>query len=403
MLKCTKRIISRMDFAISDSLHAVVERVRRFVDEEVLPLEAHADEDPVSGLTLERLHAVRARAKAAGIWAPTMPVELGGLGLTLEEWAPVLEAAGRSLIGPAALNCAAPDEGNMHLLHQYASEEQRERYLKPLVAGEAFSGFAMTEPPPGVGSDPSMLLTRAERDGDGWVINGRKWWTTGAGVASFLIIMARTSDDQRTGATLFLAPIDTPGIEVVRLVKHMGEPDLGGHGELRFDNLRLPDRAILGREGQGFALVQARLGPARLTHCMRWTGIGQRALEIAAHYASQREAFGSTLAGHQAVQWMLADSATELHAGRLMIQQAAWMLARGEKARSETSMAKVWVAETVNRVIDRAIQVCGGSGIARDLPLSRWYEAARAFRIYDGASEVHRMVIARGVLKAYGG
>jgi acyl-CoA dehydrogenase len=392
-----------MDFTYSESVQAIAARVRRFIDDDVIPLEAHADEDPVSGLALERLHALRAKARAAGIWAPTMPVELGGLGLTLEEWTPVLEAAGRSLIGPAALNCAAPDEGNMHLLHMYASDEQRERYLKPLVAGEVFSGFAMTEPPPGVGSDPAMLMTRAERSGDGWVINGRKWWTTGAGVASFLIIMARTSDDARTGATLFLAPIDTPGIEVARLVKHMGEPDLGGHGELRFNDLRLPDSAILGREGQGFALVQARLGPARLTHCMRWTGIAQRALEIAAHYASQREAFGTTLAGHQAVQWMLADSATELHAGRLMIQQAAWLLARGEKARSETSMAKVWVAETINRVIDRAIQVCGGSGISRDLPLSRWYEAARAFRIYDGASEVHRMVIARGVLKAYGG
>lgn len=391
-----------MDFTVSDELQALVSRLRRFIDEEVIPLERHADEDPVTGLPLEMLQAARQKARAAGLWAPAMPVELGGLGLSLQEIVPVFETAGRSLLGPAVINCAAPDEGNMHLLNMFANEMQRERYLKPLVAGEVFSGFAMTEPAPGVGSDPSMLLTTAERDGDEWVINGRKWWTTGAGVASFLIIMARTSDDKRTGATLFLAPIDTPGIEIVRLVKHMGEPDLGGHGEIVFKDLRLPHSAILGEVGQGFALVQARLGPARLTHCMRWTGIAQRAMEIAAHHASQREAFGTKLAAHQSIQWMLADSASELYAGRLMIQHAAWLLERGEQARQETSMAKVWVAESVNRVIDRAIQICGGLGISRDLPLSTWYEAARAFRIYDGASEVHRMVIARQVLKAHG-
>ncbi len=391
-----------MDFSYPPELQALTERVRRFVDEVVIPLEAYADADPVSGLPLSMLHDARAAAKAAGLWAPTMPQDLGGMGLSLQEIVPIFEAAGRSLLGPAILNCAAPDEGNMHLLNMFASAEQREQYLKPLVAGEIFSGFAMTEPAPGVGSDPSMLRTTAVLDGDTWVINGHKWWTTGAGIASFLIIMARTGEDNRTGATLFLAPIDTAGIEIVRLVPHMGEPDLGGHGEIRFNNLRLPHSAVLGEVGQGFALVQARLGPARLTHCMRWTGIAQRALEIATHYANTREAFGSKLSGHQSIQWMLADSDLELHAGRLMIQQAAWLLERGEQARRETSMAKVWVAETVNRVIDRAIQICGGLGISRDLPLSRWYEAARAFRIYDGASEVHRMVIARQVLKAHG-
>lgn len=388
-----------MDFSYNEDLLALTARVRRFVDEVVIPLEAHADADPVSGLPLALLQEARAKAKANGLWSPTMPQELGGMGLSLQEIVPIFETAGRSLLGPSVLNCAAPDEGNMHLLHMYANPAQREQYLKPLVAGEVFSGFAMTEPAPGVGSDPSMLRTSAARDGDSWVINGHKWWTTGAGIASFLIIMARTGEDERKGATLFLAPIDAPGIELVRLVPHMGEPDLGGHGEIRFHDLRLPHSAILGEVGQGYALVQARLGPARLTHCMRWTGIAQRALEIAARYANEREAFGSPLGGHQAIQWMLADSDMELHAGRLMIQQAAWLLAHGEKARRETSMAKVWVAETVNRVIDRAIQICGGLGISRDLPLSRWYEAARAFRIYDGASEVHRMVIARQVLK----
>ena len=393
-----------MDFSYSPELEQLTARVRRFIDDEVIPLEKHDDEDPNTGLPMEQLQALRQKAKNAGLWCPTMPPELGGLGLRLQEWVPVLEAAGRSLIGPAALNCAAPDEGNMHLLHMYASDEQRERYLRPLVAGEIFSCFGMTEPHPGAGSDPNMLTTTAVRDGDDWIINGHKWWTSGAGIASFIIVMARSDPDvaTRSGATLFLAPIDAEGIELVRAISHMGEPDLGGHYEVRIHDLRLPNSAILGEEGRGFALVQARLGPARLTHCMRWTGIAQRALEIATAYAAKREAFGSPLVGHQAVQWMLADSDIELHAGRLMIQQAAWLLENGDHARRETSIAKVHVAETVNRVLDRAIQICGGLGISRDVPLSHWFEAARAFRIYDGASEVHRMVIARNVIKQFG-
>jgi acyl-CoA dehydrogenase len=251
-----------------------------------------------------------------------------------------------------------------------------------------------------------MLLTRAEPDGGEWVINGHKWFASGADGAAFMLIMARTNPDVPThkGSTIFIAPANTPGIQIVRRVPTMGAlTDLGGHCELNFHDLRLPESAILGKEGEGFALTQARLGPARLTHCMRWTGIAQRALEIATEYAVEREAFGKHLSEHQSIQWMLADSATELHAGRLMIHHAAWMLEKGEQARQETSMCKVFVAETVNRVLDRAIQVCGGMGVSRDLPLSRWYEAARAFRIYDGASEVHRMVIARGVVKQYGG
>lgn len=391
-----------MDFSYPEHIQDLTRRVRRFVDDEVIPLEKHSHDDPVEGFPPELLKQVRVKAKSAGLWCPTMPPELGGLGLTLQEIVPMFEAAGRSLLGPLGIHAAAPDEGNMHLLKMFANDEQREQYLKPLVAGEIFSAFAMTEPAPGVGSDPSMLRTAAVQDGDEWVINGHKWWTTNAGLASFLIIMARTGDDNRRGATLFIAPIDSDGIEIIRRIDHMGGPDIGGHCEIKFHDLRLPASAILGEVGQGFALVQARLGPARLTHCMRWTGIAQRALEIATEYATRREAFGSTLNGHQAVQWMLADSATELHAGRLMIQQAAWLLENGEQARSETSMAKIHVAETVCRVLDRAIQICGGLGISRDLPLSHWYESARAFRIYDGASEVHRMVVARGVVKAYG-
>ncbi len=393
-----------MDFSIPPHVEELTRRVRQFVDAEVIPLEKHAYDTP-DGLPKDMLREVRQKAKAAGLWAPQLPVELGGLGLTLQEIVPVFEAAGRSLFGPLALNCSAPDEGNMHLLDLFANAEQRERYLKPLAAGEIRSAFAMTEPAPGAGSDPTMLKTCAVRDGDDWIINGHKWFTSGADGAAFLIIMAVTNPDVPThkGATLFLAPRETPGIEIVRRVPIMGGNDLGGHPEILLRDVRLPRSAILGEEGQGFALTQVRLGPARLTHCMRWTGAAQRALEIATQYAAEREAFGSKLTGHQAVQWMLADSAMELHAGRLMIHQAAWLLAQGEQARQETSMCKVFVAEAVNRVIDRAIQICGAKGISRDLPLSAMYEAARAFRIYDGASEVHRMVVARQVVKQYGG
>lgn len=392
-----------MDFSIPDKIQDLTRRVRQFMDTEVIPLEAYLDQHE-DGLTPELIASVRAKAKQAGLWTPQLPTELGGLGLTLEEIVPVFEAAGRSLIGPLALNCSAPDEGNMHLLHLFANPEQTERYLKPLAHGEIRSAFAMTEPAPGAGSDPTMLKTSAVKDGDHWIINGHKWFTSGADGAAFLIIMAVTYPDvpRHKGSTLFLAPIETPGIDIIRRVPIMGANDLGGHCEIKFHDLRLPDSAILGEAGQGFALTQKRLGPARLTHCMRWTGIAQRALEIATQYASEREAFGGPLTSHQSIQWMLADSATELHAGRLMIQHTAWLLAQGSDARQESSMCKVFVAESVNRVLDRAIQICGAKGISRDLPLSTWFEAARAFRIYDGASEVHRMVIARQVIKQYG-
>jgi acyl-CoA dehydrogenase len=392
-----------MDFSYAPHVTDLARRVRHFVDEEVIPVETHLR---MTGeeLTVEMVRDLRRRAQAAGLYAPTMPPELGGLGLTLGEWLPVLENAGRSMIGPLALGCAAPDEGNMHLLHMFASEDQRERYLRPLASGDIFSAFSMTEPNPGAGSDPTMLKTSAERDGDDWIINGHKWWTSNGEIASFLIIMARTNPDVpvHKGSTIFLTPIDAPGIDIVRDIPAIGRKDFGGHVEIRYHDLRVPSSAILGEEGQGFALTQARLGPARLTHCMRWTGIAQRALEIATEYAAEREAFGSPLTQHQSIQWMLADSALELHAGRLMIQQCAWLLEQGQQARVESSMAKVFVAETVNRVLDRAVQICGGTGISRDLPLSGWYESARAFRIYDGASEVHRMVIARQVIKDHG-
>ncbi len=391
-----------MDFTIPPHVKDIARRVRQFVDEHVIPLEERLAKTGAD-LTLADVQGLRQKAKSAGLWAPTMPKALGGMGLNVQEIVPIFEEAGRSLIGPLAIHASAPDEGNMHLLHMFANDEQKERYLRPLVAGEIFSAFSMTEPPPGAGSDPTMIRTQAVRQGDEWVINGHKWYSSNGEVASFFIIMAQTNPDvpAHQGCTLFLAPADTEGIHIVRDVPTMGPKDFGGHVEIRYDNLRLPHSAILGKEGEGFALTQARLGPARLTHCMRWTGIAQRALEIAADYAATRHAFGGPLSSHQSVAWMLADSEMDLHISRLLIHQAAWVLAQGEQARNETSMAKIFVAEAVNRVLDRAVQICGGMGISRDLPLATWYEKARAFRIYDGASEVHRMVVSRGVLKKY--
>ena len=391
-----------MDFAIPRHVQAAARRVRQFVDEEVIPVESELLRSGEE-LSIERLQDLRAKAKAAGLWAPTMPKEWGGMGLNIQEIAPIFEAAGRSLLGPLAIHCASPDEGNMHLLHTWANEEQVETFLAPLARGEAFSGFSMTEPAPGAGSDPRMIQTSAMKDGDGWVINGHKWLTTNGEVADFFIIMAVTDPTVHPyrGCTQFLARRDTPGIHILRDVPVMGIKDFGGHVEIRYEDVRLPTSAILGGEGNGFMLAQSRLGPARLTHCMRWTGIAQRALEIATEYAAGRQAFGSALTGHQSIQWMLADSEMELKMGRLLIHEAAWRLAQGEQARIETSIAKVQVAEIVNRVLDRCVQICGGRGISRDLPLSTWFEKARAFRIYDGASEVHRMVVARDVIKRY--
>jgi acyl-CoA dehydrogenase len=392
-----------MDFTIPPHVQDIATRVRAFIDREVLPVEQqlikHGGE-----LTIEQIQAWRTVARSEGIFAPTMPKHLGGLGLTVSEWVPVLEAAGRSLLGPLSIHCAAPDEGNMHTLHNFANAEQVERYLRPLAAGEVFSGFSMTEPPNGAGSDPTMLQTRAVREGDEWVINGHKWYTSNGLVASFLLIMAVTDPEvgAHKGSTIFLAPIDTQGINIIRDVHTLGRGDFGGHVEIRYENVRVPHSAILGGEGQGFSIAQARLGPARLTHCMRWTGIAQRALEIATQYASKRDAFGKRLIEHESPAFMLADSEMELYAARLMMHHTAWLITNGEQARSESSMTKVQVSEMVNRVIDRALQICGGTGVSRDLPLSTWYEAARAFRIYDGASEVHRMVTARSVAKKYG-
>jgi len=391
-----------MDFTIPEHVQSIVHRVEQFVAEEVEPLERELLQTERE-ITMEEVQELRSRAKAAGLWAPTMPKDLGGMGLNIMEFTPVLQAAGRSLLGPLAIHCSAPDEGNMHMLHTFADEAQTEQYLRPLVEGKVFSAFSMTEPPPGAGSDPKMLQSQAHKEGDEWVINGHKWYTSNGEIADFFFIMAVTDPDVHpyAGTSIFIAPRDTPGLTIIRDVPTIGLKDFGGHVEIKYENVRLPESAVLGELGKGFAMAQVRLGPARLTHCMRWSGIAQRALEIATAYASKRDAFGKKLIEHQSVAFALADSEMELYYGNLMMMHAAWKLANGEQAREETSMAKVIISENVNKIIDRCIQITGGSGISRDLPLSAWYESARAFRIYDGASEVHRMVAARNVVKKY--
>jgi acyl-CoA dehydrogenase len=260
----------------------------------------------------------------------------------------------------------------------------------------------MTEPAPGAGSDPSMLRTEAHREGNDWVINGKKWYITGAKGAAFAIVMARTSkgDDPRVGATMFLVPAGTPGFEIVRVIGSLDESSFyGGHAEITFTNCRVGPDAVLGEVGKGFEYAQVRLAPARTTHCMRWLGIARRSQDIAADYANARTSGGKALGEHQMIQAKLADSAIDIHAARLMIWHTAWTLDTGGPARAESSMAKVFVAEAVNRVVDRSIQICGALGISDDLPLSLFYREVRPFRIYDGASEVHRAAIARRVLR----
>jgi acyl-CoA dehydrogenase len=404
------------DFSLTPELAALRERTLAFVRDVVIPAEKDFPTYDVQSpeeikAMADRLEVLRVQAREAGLFAPHVVKEWGGMGLNMREMAIVFEEAGHSLLGPLALNCSAPDEGNMHLLEVVASEEQKERYLRPLVAGEIRSCFAMTEPAPGAGSDPALLKTSAKRERGGWVINGTKWYTSGADGAAFAICMALTDHDSASGesqqavkrsqATMFLVDTTNPGFRIVRHVPSMDVNFFGGHCEVVFEDCFVTDDAVLGEVGKGFQYAQVRLAPARLTHCMRWLGVAQRSMEIAIHYANGRESFGQRLGQHQMVGSMLADSAMEIHAARLMIWHAAWLLDNGEQARQETSMTKVYVAETVNRVVDRAVQICGASGISEDLPLSLFYRSVRAFRIYDGPSEVHRAVIAHRILKQY--
>jgi acyl-CoA dehydrogenase len=383
-----------MDFTLDADLLQLRDRVSAFIRDVVIP----AEHEEVSD---ELVRSLRAKAKEAGVYGPQLPPEYGGLGLGTVAMCVLFEVAGQSLLGPLAMHCSAPDEGNMHLLSLFATDEQRAQYLAPLVRGDIRSCFAMTEPAPGAGSDPTMMQTRATRVENGWRIDGKKWFATGAEGASVAITMAVTDPEgpAHRRVSMFLVPTDTPGYRLIRPVPTMGGHGLGGHCELEYSGVEVPDSAVLGEVGDGFRMAQVRLAPARLTHCMRWLGAAQRSLDIAVARAKERDAFGKKLADQQSIQWMIADSEIDLHASRLMVMEAAWKHENGSEIRHESSICKVFVAEAVNRVIDRAIQVCGALGYSTDLPLEHFFREARAFRIYDGPSEVHRMVIARNVLR----
>jgi acyl-CoA dehydrogenase len=389
-----------ISFELSERQKELRQATAEFIHREVLPQEPALNKP--GGVPWDLVQELREKARLAGVYGPQIDTRWGGLGLDWRTCALIFEEAGTSLLGPLALNCAAPDEGNMHLLLEVANPGQQERFLGPLARGDIRSCFAMTEPAPGAGSDPTMLRTRAwQEDGD-WVIEGDKWYITGASGAAFAIVMARTSeeDKSRHGATMFLVSTDTPGFEIVRVIGSLDHTSFyAGHAEVRFTGCHVGSDAVLGEVGKGFEYAQIRLAPARLTHCMRWLGVARRSLEIAAGWANERSSGGTLLGEHQMVQAMLADSAIDLHASRLMIWHAAWVLDTGGPARAESSMAKVFVAEAVGRVVDRAVQICGALGVSDDVPIGRFYHEVRPFRIYDGASEVHRAAIARRVLR----
>src|SRR6266853_909236 len=387
-----------MDFTLSPEIEDLRVRTRAFVEEHVLPLET----DPMNfseheNIPDSRLNPVREKAKKAGLWAPQSPKEYGGMDLPIVAWAVMYEEAARSLFGPLAFNCMAPDDGNMNVLKKLGTPAQKEKWLKPIVEGKVRSSFAMTEPAPGGGSDPGMIRTRAEKKGAGWVIHGHKWFITGAGVADHFILVARTSEDQRRGLTAFLYHRDQPGWRILRRIPIMGPEEHGGHCELVFEGLEVPDENVLMKVGDGLRVTQMRLGPARLTHCMRWLGLAKRCMEIAQAYVAEREGFGVRLADRESVQIKLGAVAHRIQIGRLLVMHAAWMLDQGERARKEVSMAKVHVADTLHQAADVAIQLNGARGYSKDTILEWIYRYARQARLVDGADEVHKMVLARSM------
>lgn len=385
-----------MDFTIPRRTEDLRRRIAGFVAEHILPIEADKSAyDGHGNIALPLLDELRAKARASGLWCLQLRPENGGAGLTKMEMAVCYEEMNRSIFGPVVFNSAAPDDGNMMVLEALATAAQKERWLKPIMEGQARSAFAMTEPHPGGGSDPSMIMTRAEKRGDNYVIHGRKWFITGAEAASHFILIARTSDDPRHGLTAFLFHKDQPGWRIARRIEIMGPEEHGGHCELVFDGLEIPHANMLLGEGQGLKVTQVRLGPARLTHCMRWLGLAKRAVEIARAYAAEREGFGQRLASRESIQLMLGDIAMRIEIGRLLVMKAAWEIDCGGFARKEVSMAKVHVANVLHSAADVAIQINGARGYSKDTVLEWIYRYARQARLVDGADEVHRMVLNR--------
>ncbi|MCS6780577.1 MAG: acyl-CoA dehydrogenase family protein [Geminicoccaceae bacterium] len=389
-----------MDLTLDPALEDLRARVAAFVDERLLPLE----EDPASWgegeqIREDLLETLRAEVKARGLWCPQMPEERGGLGVGPVGMAVLYEEMGRCRFGPVCFNCAAPDDGNMWVLEKVGTPEQKARWLDPIVRGEVRSAIVMTEPHPGSGSDPAgMMLTRAEKRNDRYRVFGRKWFITGAEGAKHFILLARTSEDPRRGLTAMLFHAEQPGWRILRRIPIMGPEEHGGHCELELDGLEVPFENVLLGEGLGMKVTQIRLGMARLTHCMRWLGMARRALEIALPWIRERRAFGQVLAEKESVQGLLGEAAMEIAVGRLLVMRAAFKIGRGEKAQAEVSMAKIQVADALHRAIDTAIQLLGAKGYSKDTPLEWMYRYARQARLVDGASEVHRMLVARHLL-----
>lgn len=391
-----------MDFTISPRIEDFRARIAAFVEARILPCEADRSTwDAHGNIALPVLEGLRAEARAQGLWCLQLSPEWGGQGLGKVGMAVCYEAMNRSIFGPVVFNSAAPDDGNMMVLEKVATPAQKERWLRPIAEGRVRSAFAMTEPHPGGGSDPSMMLTRAERRGDRYVVHGRKWFITGAAEARHFILLARTSEDARKGLTAFLFDAAAPGWRIERRIPIMGPEEHGGHCELVFEGLEIPAEDVLIGEGAGLRLTQTRLGPARLTHCMRWLGLAGRAVEIAGEYAQTRMGFGQRLAERESVRMMLGDLAMQIEVGRLLVMKAAWEIDRGGYAQKEVSMAKVHVANLLHKAADTAIQINGARGYSTDTVLEWIYRYARQARLVDGADEVHRMLLDRA-LKAEG-
>lgn len=386
-----------MEFELNDEILDYQSRIRDFVNSHIIPVESVPEAyDEGENIADPYFLPLREKARSEGLWCLQMPKARGGGGLSTVGMAACYEEMGRSIFGPVVFNSAAPDDGNMIILERVGTPAQKERWLQPIIDGTVRSALAMTEPAPGSGSDPlGMMRTTATQTGDKWVIHGHKWFITGAGVAQHFILLARTSDHPRKGLTAFMFDRDDPGWELVRRVPIMGPEEHGGHCELKFDGLEIPDGNRLLEVGDGMKVVQMRLGTARLTHCMRWLGLCRRALEIASGYAGDRQAFGKILTEHEGVQWMLGEAASKVHMGRLLTMHAAWKLAQGDYARKEVSIAKVVVADTLHDVVDTAIQMLGAKGYSKDTILEWMYRYQRQSRLVDGASEVHKMVLSK--------
>lgn len=390
-----------IDLEVPAPARAFIERLDAFIAESVVPLEERYGESSLLDGSFEReaLAQLRRDARTAGVYGPQLPPDLGGQGLGITALALVSERCGPYPFASLGINMMAPDEATMHLLEHFGSAQQRERWLEPLAAGEIRSCFGMTEPD--AGADPRRIASRAERVDDGWRINAHKVFTTGGIGAAFCVVMAVTDPAARPGhgISMFLVPTDADGFELVRDLHTMGFHSLGGHPEIRLTDVRVGDDALLGELGAGFDMAQSRLGMGRIGHAMRWIGIGQRCIDLAAARANGRETFGAPLSDRQAIQWWLADGATLLYTSRLMVLNACWRMERGLPHRTEVAMVKTYVAEALGEIVDKALQIHGGWGYTTDFPFERYYRDARAARIYDGPSEVHRMSVARAVLR----